>query len=139
MSSILRLLVLIGAATGLSLWAECSGCIGLTGQVVADELAESNTNAIATIVHQMRGARIRKEDEIRVARIRVESLIDYHESIPVRIPDGVAVYYYSNQGSSRPRPVGLRVGERRWFGCDHYYVAGRTNVLIAIWIVPLGG
>jgi hypothetical protein len=132
MSLILRLLILVGAATGPSLWAGCAGCIGFTGQVLADELAESNTNAIGNVVHQMRAARIRKEDEIRVARIRIESVIDYDEPIPFRIPDQVAVYYYSNQGSSYPHPVGLTVGERKQFGCDRW----RANALIAVWIVP---
>lgn len=124
MSLVLRLAILVWAATGLSLRAENTPEFTFYGQVLADEPAPSSTNAIPTVVHK------------RVARIRIEYVKYYDQPIPLRIPDEVSVYYYSHQGWATPRPVGLADGQRRTFACDRYDVPGRTNVWFAFHITP---
>ena len=137
MSLVLRLAILVWVSTGLRLCAECSGCgPQFYGQVLAEESAVRSTNAIGTLVHDLHVQRIRDEDKVRVARVRIEWAIAWDEPIPIRIPVEVLVYYYPNQGWTYPHPVALTVGERRTFRCDRGYVAGQRNVLKAFWITP---
>lgn len=104
--------------------SERSSTAVFTGQVLSDELIASMTNVFSA-QHAQYG--LYGMTELRVARIRMESVIKHDEPIPLRFPDEVPVYYFWNKNQQCPRPVRLATGLRKKFYCDRRNLVGRTK------------
>jgi hypothetical protein len=89
------------------------------GQVLSDE-----TVSITNVINAERG--VYMISSVRVAQVRVESVLNHDQPSPLRFPDEVPVYYNWYIGQAAQLPA----GQRKKFYCDLGNVLGRTNVLV---------
>jgi len=91
------------------------------GHVLCDELV-----LITNVINAERG--VYMISDVKIARVRVESVLNQNQPIPLRFPDEVLVHYnwYIRQA------VQLRTGQRKKFYCDRGNVLGRTNVFVLV-------
>jgi hypothetical protein len=118
------ILAFVASASGLSaarILNDRAADAVFIGHVLCDELV-----SITNVINAERG--VYMISDVKIARVRVESVLNQDQPIPLRFPDEVLVHYnwYMRQA------VQLRAGQRKKFYCDRGNVLGRTNVLVLV-------
>lgn len=121
-TSILILALTVAVVIGAEIAPNVKNCAAVfTGQVVAEELVESQTNRVGPVK-----CGLFEVTELRLARIKVESVIKQDRPLTSE----VTVYYHWNASQVCPRPVRLSTWIRAKFYCFSSDVGAKTNVLV---------
>jgi hypothetical protein len=120
--TVLILTISVAVVIGAEMIPSVESCAAVfTGQVIADELTESQTNRVGPAQYGLF-----RVSELHQARIKVESVIKRDRPLA----NEVIVYYHRDASQACPRPVRLSTWERAKFYCFSGDIGALTNVLV---------